>query len=218
MGRAAVKPNQPGPELVKPGKGALAAEAHLIDGCIKPPFGAALDLFARRFVFSDGGNALRVEASPAGGLGIECGIGIEVAPCNADAQAVDELTCGAQVVLQVKRSVMMTSDTAGAGQDEPVGSGQGQDLGGFGFLAALIGHRLTASLGQRMAAIQIQVMGIDWVPNLHHTLLEHPRQTPGAAPLAQVVLHRPPRNLVPRINRYLMPLATRVPTIQHVIE
>lgn len=218
MGRATVKTNEQGTKLVQPSKGSFTTEAQLIDGRIKPTFRATLGLLARAFVFSDVGNDFMVEAGPAGRFGIESSIGIEVATSNPNAQTFDEFESRAQVVLQVKGIVMITGDNARACQDKPVGIGNGQDIGGLGFLAALIGHRLATFLGKGMTAIQIQVMGIDLVSNLHDTLLEHARQAPVAAPLAEVVIHRPPRNRILPINRHLMPLAACVQAIQHVIE
>ena len=66
--------------------------------------------------------------------------------------------------------------------------GDGQDIRSFGFLAPLIGHRLSPFLGNRVTAIEIDLFKIQISFNRHNALLPDPFQTSVSAPLAGVVI------------------------------
>ena len=131
-----------------------------------------------------------VEAGPAGGFGVKGGIGIEVTALKWNAQAFDELEGGAEIVLQFKSVIVIARDNARCGKDEPVRLSDGQDIGGLGFLAPLIGDRLTAFLGGSVAAVEVEVMRVDLVTDTQNAVLEHPLQAAIAAPLAIVMVDR----------------------------
>lgn len=85
---------------------------------------------------------------------------------------------------------MVAGDDACGRQDAPVGVRNRQDIGCFGFLASLIGHRLTPFLGERMAAVEVEVLGVDLVTNPHEAVLENPLQAAVPTPLAVVMVDR----------------------------
>ncbi len=69
---------------------------------------------------------------------------------------------------------MVAGDNPGRGQHEPVGVSDGQHVGCFRLLSTLVGDRLTAFLGRGVAAVQIDVMGVDLLADAAETALEHP--------------------------------------------
>jgi len=58
--------------------------------------------------------------------------------------------------LEMISIIMIACNDAGRSYDKPVDVSEGQDIGGLGFLAPLIGHRLAAFLGNSMAPIEIE--------------------------------------------------------------
>ena len=65
------------------------------------------------------------------------------------------------MVFQFKGVVMVARDDARGCQNEPVGVGDGQDVGGLGFLPSLIGDVFAPFLGGCMTAIEVEVMRVD---------------------------------------------------------
>ena len=59
--------------------------------------------------------------------------------------------------LQVVGIIMIASNQVGTGNDETLAVSVWQDIGSLSFLAALIGNRLAAFLGNGMTAIQIEL-------------------------------------------------------------
>lgn len=131
-----------------------------------------------------------VEARPAGRISVESGVGVEVAANNPNAQALDELEGGAEIVLQLARVVVVARDNACGCQDETLRVGNGQHIRRFGFLASLISHRFTAFLGWRVAAIQVEVVRVDLLSDAQNAVLEYTPQAAISAPLAVVVVDR----------------------------
>jgi hypothetical protein len=178
VSRFAVKANEQGTELVNPGEGSLSGETQLVDFRVEEPFRSAFGLFARTLVFDNVGNDLGVEARPAGGFGIKSGIGVEIATDNRNAEPLDELEGRTERVFQLEGIVVVACDYPGGCQNEPIGIGNGQYVGGFGFLASLIGHRLTAFLGRGVAAVQVEVMRIDLLMNIQNAVLKDRSRLP----------------------------------------
>lgn len=85
---------------------------------------------------------------------------------------------------------MVAGDDARGRQDAPVSVGDRQDIGGLGFLASLIGYRLTAFLGERMAAVEVEVPGVDLVTNPPDAVLENTLQAAVPTPFAVVMVDR----------------------------
>jgi hypothetical protein len=186
----AVKANQQCAKLINPGKRPLAGKAQFVDFSVEQPFGSAFGLFAGAFVFWDVRNDLVVEARPAGRFGIESRIRVEVAANNPNAQALDELEGGAEIVLQLVSVVVIARDNACGCQNETLRVGNGQHIRRFGFLASLIRHRFTAFLGWRVAAIQVEVVRVDLLSDAQNAVLEYTLQAAIPAPLAVVVVDR----------------------------
>lgn len=85
---------------------------------------------------------------------------------------------------------MIASDDTRGRQNAPVGIGDRQDIGGLGFLASLIGHRLAPFLGERMAAVEVEVLGVDLVTDAQDTVLKYPLQAAIPTPLAVMMIDR----------------------------
>ncbi len=77
----------------------------------------------------------------------------------------------ARKFLQLKGIVMIARDNACRCRDEPVSVRDGSDVGGLGFPPSLIRHCLTAFLGWRVAAIEIEVMHVDLFTDAQAALL-----------------------------------------------
>jgi hypothetical protein len=172
----AVKAHQQGTKLIDPGKCPFAGKAQFVDRGVEQAFASAFVLFAGTFVFHNVGNDMVVETRPASGFGVKGSIGIEVAACDGKAKPLDELDGGAQVVLQLEGIIVVACYDACGCQDEPSGVGDGQHVGGLGFLPSLIRHCLTAFLGWRVAAVEVQVMRVDLLTDAQDALLEHALQ------------------------------------------
>lgn len=78
-------------------------------------------------------------------------------------------------------------DTCGC-QDETIGIGNGQHIGCLRFLASLISNGLTAFLGRGMAAVQVEMMGIDLLSDAQNAVCERPLQATILTPLAIVMI------------------------------
>ena len=89
-------------------------------------------------------------------LGIEGAVGIEVSSPNVQAEPFHRLEGILQVCFEVKGVVVISCHKTSRGDDVAFAISDGQDVGGLGFLAPLIGHRFTPLLGNGMTAIQIQ--------------------------------------------------------------
>ena len=98
--------------------------------------------------------------------------------------------------LEVEGVVVVARDDAGGGQDVAVGIRDRQDVGGFGFLASLVGHRLAALLGNRVTAIQIQLREVNIVVDDLNTVFPNLLQALIGAPLLEVVVDRLPTDLL----------------------
>lgn len=177
----AVKANRQSTKLVNPSRSTLAGKAQFVDIGVEPAFTSAFGALAGAGVFDDVGNKLMVEAGAAGGLGVKGGIGIEVTARDSDAQALDEFERPPVSCLSVQRRRYGC-------QNEPVGVGDRQDIRGLGFLPSLISHRLTACLGGRVAAVEVEVMGVNLLSDIGDAVFKDPLQAAIAAPLAIVVV------------------------------
>ena len=93
-----------------------------------------------------------------------------------------------------------------------------QNVRGLRFLATLIGHRFAALLGNGVTTIDIQHRGVQLLLDPFDTVLPHLLQAAITAPLAKMVVHCPPRDVICLFNRHFGPLATRMQAVQHVIE
>ena len=96
---------------------------------------------------------------------------------------------------EVEGIVMIASDDPGGGQDIALPIGDGQNVGGLGFLASLIGHRLAAFLGNRMTAIEVQLLQVKVNCNDFQAMLPNDLKTSISAPLAKVIVDRLPTDL-----------------------
>lgn len=115
-----------------------------------------------------------VEARPPGGFGVKGSVGIEVAADNRKTESLDELESHSQVVLQLESVVVVARNNTCCCQDEPVGVGDRQHVGGFGFLPTLICHRLAPFLDGRVTAVEVQMVGVDLVTDAQNAVLQHP--------------------------------------------
>ena len=219
-----VEADEKGAKLINPGKSSLTGKAVMVEDGIEEGLASAFGSFAVALVLSNVRHEAMVEADFAGRQRIEATIGVEGGSGNRQAQAFDSLEGRLQLLFEVEGIVMIARDNISRGDDVTVMVSDRQDIGRFRFLASLISHRLTAFLGNGMAAIQVQHRQVQVVFDELHTMLPHALQAAVAAPFAKMVIHRPPTDFalrrVVKVRRYwqLGPLAARMQPIQHVIE
>lgn len=192
---APIEANEQRPELVDPGKGTLSTETQLVNLRVKPAFWAGFGTFAIAHVVRDVWDQAVVEARFARQAGVKGSIGIEERAANANAQVLDRLEGGLEVGRQFPGVVVVAREDAGRGKDEAVAVSDRQDVAGLGAFAALVGHGFTAFLGQRVAAIEIEIGRVKSIPDHVDTVFPHAFQAAVAAPLAKVVIHRIPTDL-----------------------
>ena len=76
------------------------------------------------------------------------------------------------MILEFKGIVVVACNNMGGCEDEPIGSADGQNMAGFGFLAALISDRFATFLGGCMAAIKVEAVGVDLVTDRQDAVRE----------------------------------------------
>ena len=157
MGVLTVKADEHGAELIHPGKTALVGKAALVHLGVEQTFASTLGGFAVTPVLSDVGDDAVAEADLACLTGIEGTISVEERPGDSQSQALHTAESRLQMGLEVKGVMMVARNNPCTSNDVAVGIRDGQDVTGFGALAALIRHTLTAFLGQGMAAVQVQL-------------------------------------------------------------
>ncbi len=191
----AVEANEQGAELVNPGEATLIGEAQLVDLGIKQTLAPTLGLLAIAGILRDVGDQLVAEADAASVAGIKGRIGVEVGPSKAQTQSLHRFEGGLQMGLEVEGVVMVARDDACGGQDIALAIGDRQNIGGLGLLASLISHRLTAFLGNRVTAIQIQLRQVKLVVDDLNTVFPNALQAPVGTPLLEVIVDRLPTDL-----------------------
>jgi len=128
-----------------------------IDRDIEQTFTAAFGGLTTALVKGNIGYEAIIEAHFTGGQGIKACIGIEESTLKVEAKPFHGLKGSLKVGLEVIGVIMIAGHNTGGRHDKAVGIGDGQDVGGLGLLASLIGHRLAAFLGNGMAAIEIDL-------------------------------------------------------------
>jgi len=164
----------------------------LIDLGIEQAFATSFWGFAAALIFWDVGDETVVKAGLARITGIESHVGIEISTSNRQAQALEALECLLKVRFEVKSVGMIARHDPGRSQHIAMPVADGQDVGGLGFLASLIGHRLAAFLGNGMTAIQVQPCEVQILSNDLNTVLPEPFQASVSAPFAIMVVDRLP--------------------------
>lgn len=96
---------------------------------------------------------------------------------------------------EVEGIVMIASNDSGGRQDIALSIGDGQNVAGLGFFASLVRHRLAAFLGNRMTAIEVQLLQVKVNLNDFEAMLPDQLPTSISAPLAKVVVDRLPTDL-----------------------
>src|SRR5687767_15167429 len=98
--------------------------------------------------------------------------------------------------LEIERVIMVASNDPGTSQHIAMPVGDGQEVGGLGFLATLIGHRLAAFLGNRMTAIQIDLFEVQIALNHLDAMLPDLFQAAIAAPFTLMMVNRLPTDFL----------------------
>ncbi len=94
----------------------------------------------------------------------------------------------------------------------------------FWLFCGLDTHRFTAFLRAGMRTSQIQHRGVQSILHRLNATLPHAFQATIPAPLAKMVIDRPPTNFSDRwcrwvsFNRQFLPLATRMQSVQNIVE
>lgn len=189
---ASVIADEQSAKFIYPGEGAFSTKATFVDFRVKAAFWARFRTGAISRVEGDIGNKAIVETNLTGGAGIKGSIGIEECVCDRDAQTFERLEGRFEMGRHLPGIVMIAGDDISGGDDKAVAVGDGQDVGGFGTLASLIGNPITTLLGNGVAAVKIQIGGIQAVSDHVNTLLPQPFQTAIATPFAKVVVYGRP--------------------------
>ena len=93
------------------------------------------------------------------------------------------------MVLELEGIVVIARDEWRGSNDVALSIGDGQDVGGLGPFASLIGHRFATFLGNGVTAIEIELRQIQVVLDRHNTRFPRPFQAAISAPLAKMVVH-----------------------------
>lgn len=128
----------------------------LVDIRIEQALAASFGGLATALVEGDVGDEAIIEAHFASGQGVKACIGIEESALEAQAEPFHRLEGGLKMGFEMVGIVMVASDDPSRSHDEAIGIRDGQDVGGLGFLAALIRHRFAAFLGDGVAAVQVE--------------------------------------------------------------
>ena len=189
VGVFTVKADKQRSELINPGKAALGGKASLVDLSVEQTFAPAFGRFAVALVFGDVGDHPVIEANLARFMGIESSVSVKKRPGDGQSQALHAFECGLEMGFEVEGVMVISRDNARRSDDVAVGIHDGQDVAGLGTLAALIGHTLTALLGQGMTAVQVQLAQVKVALHGLNARLPHLFQTTIGAPFAKVVVH-----------------------------
>lgn len=148
--------NQQSTELIHPGKAAFRGEALFVNGQVEQAFSSTFGRFAVAFVLSNIGNDMMVETDFTRFQRIESTVGVEIRPGEGQPQAFHVLESRLQMGFEVEGVVMVARHDPSRSDDEAVGVGDGQDIGGLGAFSVLVGNTFTAFLRDGMATIQVQ--------------------------------------------------------------
>ncbi len=157
VGLLAIKTDQQSPKLVNPSKTAFTGEALLVQLGIEQALASPLGCFTVAFVFSDVRDHAMIEADFAPVAGVEGTISVENRPSNDQTLTFHRLEGGLKLSFQTKCVVMIVGDDRGRSDHIALGLGDRQDVTGFRPLARLVSHTFAAFLGNRMAAIEVQL-------------------------------------------------------------
>ncbi len=91
--------------------------------------------------------------------------------------------------LEIEGIVMIACNGLGGSHDVAIHVGDGQEVGGFGPFASLVGHRLAAFLGNGMAAIKIEFRKIQIVLDGQNACFPCLLEASIPAPLAKVIVN-----------------------------
>ena len=114
-----------------------------------------------------------IETGFSGSLGIKGAVGIEKCALDCQIETLHALEGGLQVGFEIESIMMMTGDNPCGGNDVTLSFRNRQDVGCFGPFAGLVGHRLTAFLGNYMTAVQIEFRKIQVVLDGQNALFPH---------------------------------------------
>ena len=181
---------------VDPGEGTLTGEALVVDMVIEQAFSSALGLLAIAGIFGDVGDQPVIEADFAPIAAIESAVGVEKGTDTGQSQLFHLLEGGLKMGFQTKRILMVARHYTRRGQYIPLAIGDGQDIAGWGALARLVGHAFTSFLGDRMAAIQVQLGQIQVRADRLNTVLPNALQAAVRTPFLPMIVDGLPTDLL----------------------
>lgn len=188
----AIIADQQSAKLVNPGKTTLTDEASLVNTSIEEAFASAFRQFAVALIVGNIGDQSVIEADFAPSAGIESTVGVEKSGNYRQSQSFQGLKGCLEMGFQTKGIMMVARHNARASHHITLTIGDGQNIAGFGALAPLIGHTLTAFLSDSMATIQVQLGQVEVITDRLDTVLPNLLQTAVGAPFLPVVVDRLP--------------------------
>lgn len=187
--------DQQSAKLVDPGEGTLTSETLVVDVGIEQAFSSSLGLLPIAGIFGDVGDQPVIEADFAPIARIESTVGVEKGTDKGQSQLFHLLEGGLKMDCQTKSIVMVARHYTRRGQYIPLAIGDGQDIAGWGALARLVGHAFTAFLGNRVAAIQVQLGQIQVRADRLNRVLPDALQTAVCTPFLPMVVDGLPTDL-----------------------
>lgn len=187
-----VKPDEQRTEFIDPGEATFVGKATSVNVRVEQAVASTLGRLAIALVLGNVRDNIVIEADLSCRAGIKGTIGVEVRAGDRQPQALQSLERGLKMGFQVERIVVIARNDACRCHDVSVCIGDGQDVARFRTLASLVGHTLTAFLGNGVTAIQIQVAHVKVVLHRLNAGLPDFFQAPVGIPLAEVIVHRLP--------------------------
>jgi len=195
VGILAIKADEQSAELIHPGEGAFNDEALPVKLRVEQTLTPTLGGLAVALVLGDGGDKAMIEAHFPRIAGIEGAVGIEQRPGNAQLQPFQLFEGRLKIALQTKGVMVIARHQIRRGDHKAIAIGDGQDIARLGAFAWLVGHTLTAFLGNGMAAIQVQLRQIERGADRLEAGLPNLSETPVSTPFLEVVIDGLPTDL-----------------------